>query len=168
MGLSATEHFNGYPLAPQDLLNAVADLDLDVIATIADNQRTHLNHIPPNTRIVPYVPLHALAPTLTAAIHHAGAATLATISRHGIPQLAIHHHYDQPLLAHLLATQGTAIALPATHATTTTIRDNLHQLLNNPTHRTAAHHLRDEIHTAPTPNDLVPHLEQLTTKHRTT
>jgi UDP:flavonoid glycosyltransferase YjiC (YdhE family) len=116
---------------------------------------------------VPYVPLHALAPTCTAVIHHAGAATLATTSLHPVPQLAIHHHYDQPALAAKLAAQGAGIALAADHATGPAVRAALQQLLTKPEHQHAATRLRDEIHALPSPNDIVGQIEQLTTKHHT-
>ncbi|MGQ0842352.1 nucleotide disphospho-sugar-binding domain-containing protein, partial [Actinokineospora sp.] len=94
MGLTATEVYNGYTINTQDVLTALADLDIELVATIAESEQQKLTHIPDNTRVVTYAPWHALAPTCAAVIHHAGAATLATTARHPIPHLALHYHFD--------------------------------------------------------------------------
>jgi glycosyltransferase (activator-dependent family) len=168
MGLSATEIFDGYTFDMQDVLNALADLDIEVVATIAQTEQHKLTHIPPNARLVPYVPWHALAPTCAAVIHHAGAATLATTSLHPVPQLALHYHYDQPILARLLAATGAGLELHTSQATGHNVRHHLLRLLNEPSFRHHATHLTNEIRALPTPNQLIPHLETLTTKYRTT
>ncbi|MFF4224688.1 activator-dependent family glycosyltransferase [Streptomyces abikoensis] len=168
MGLSATELFNGYAHSTQDLLDALADLDADIVATIADDEKAKLKRIPDNTRLVPYVPLHALAPTCDAIIHHAGAGTLATVSRYGVPQLSVPHHFDEPLFARRLAEQGTGLALAPRDAGGENIRAHVLRLLTEPSFRERAAALRDEIHALPSPNELVPRVEELTAAHRST
>ncbi|MGC7102056.1 nucleotide disphospho-sugar-binding domain-containing protein [Amycolatopsis lurida] len=165
LGLTATEIFNGYNIPLPDIITTLATLDIELIATIATTEQHKLTHIPNNTRITPYTPWHTLAPTCTAVIHHAGAATLTTTARWPIPQLSLHHHFDQPILARKLTTQGTGLDLPTTHATPTAIHHKLHQLLTNPTHQQHAQQLTNEIHNTPTPNHTIPHIEQLTTHH---
>ncbi|WP_368396374.1 activator-dependent family glycosyltransferase [Streptomyces sclerotialus] len=168
MGLSATDVYNGYTINTQETLDALADLDIELIATIADTEKNKLARIPDNTRLVPYIPLHHLAPTCTAFIHHAGAATLATVARHPIPHLSLHYHWDQPLLARKLTAHGAGLDLHTSQATGPAIRHALQRLLTEPhfTHRATA--LQNETLSAPTPNQLIPHLETLTHHHRTT
>jgi glycosyltransferase (activator-dependent family) len=168
MGLSATERLAGYPIGMQEILDSLADLDVEIVATIAEKEQQRISRVPGNTRIVPYVPLHALVPTCSAVIHHAGAATLATTSLHGVPQLALHRHFDQPALARRLAEQGAGLAVPSELATGETVRANLLRLLNERAFGAAAIRLRDEMHALPTPNQLAPQLEELTTKYRVT
>ncbi|TKK79072.1 DUF1205 domain-containing protein, partial [Herbidospora galbida] len=98
--------FDDYVGELQGLLEALAELDVEIVATIADGERARLRRIPPGIRIVPYVPLQALLPTCAAAVHHAGPGTLATVSRAGVPQLALPWELDEPVLAGRLAAHG--------------------------------------------------------------
>ncbi|MBK1787859.1 activator-dependent family glycosyltransferase [Prauserella cavernicola] len=166
MGLSATEHFNGYTVDMATLLTNLSELDVEVVATVADSVRERLGPLPDNVRTVSYVPLHALAPTCSAFVHHAGAATLATVSRYGVPQLAVHLHFDQPMYARRLAEHGAGIAIPNDEATGRSVRDGVRRLLTEPTFRERANELRDEIRAAPAPNEIVRQLEELATGHR--
>ena len=167
LGRSATESFDGYAVDVQEILDALADLDIELVATIAEKEQAKLTRIPDNTRILPFVPLHALAPTCSAVIHHAGAATLATVSRYAVPQLSIPLHHDQPALAELLDQTTAALSIHNDHATGPAIRHAVQRLLTEPTFQHGANHLADEIRALPTPNELVPTLEKLTTEHRT-
>ncbi|WBB75733.1 activator-dependent family glycosyltransferase [Micromonospora sp. WMMD1128] len=167
MGLSATEIYDGYTLDIGDLIHTLAELDIELVATIAEHEQPALGTLPPNVRVVPYVPWHALAPTCAAVIHHAGAATLATTSRHPVPQLALHYHFDQPQLAHKLATHGAGLQIHTSNATGPTVRDAVHRLLTEPHFHTRATDLAHEITTLPSPNQIVPHLETLTAHHHT-
>jgi glycosyltransferase (activator-dependent family) len=167
LGISATNRFGGYTVGVQDVLDALADLDIEIVATIADKERHKLTRVPDNTRIVSYVPLHALAPTCAAVIHHAGPGTLRTASHYGVPQLALPWDFDEPELARRLAEQGAGIAIHASEATGARVREAVLRLLTEPSYREAAGRLRAEMHAMPSPNELVGQLEQLTTKHRT-
>jgi glycosyltransferase (activator-dependent family) len=160
LGLVATERFDGYHVDPQDILTALGDLDVEVVATLPEREQRKLTHVPANTRLVPYVPLQALAPTLAAIIHHAGFGTVATIAHHPVPHLVIPGDTDSPATARKLTEQGCALTLH--HPTADTIRSHLHRLLADPTHRSRAHALAAEVHASPSANDLIPHLERLT------
>jgi glycosyltransferase (activator-dependent family) len=166
MGMTASYRFDGYAVNVQDILDALADLDIEVVATIAEKQQHTLARVPTNTRVVSYVPLHALAPTCAAVIHHAGAATLATVSHYGVPQLALPLHFDQPLLAAKLAEQGAGMAIHATAATGDAVRGAVRALLTEPSYRAAAGRLRAEMHALPSPNALVGQIEEATVKYR--
>ncbi|MBB6421387.1 activator-dependent family glycosyltransferase [Streptomyces sp. AK010] len=166
MGLSATEIFDGYTISLQDILTALADLDIDIVATVADNERKHLTHIPDNAHLVPYVPWHALVPTCSAVIHHAGAATLATTSLTPVPQLALHYHFDQPILARKLADTGAGLAIHTSQATGPAVRHAVQRLLTEPHFHQAATRLTHEITTLPSPNDAVAMLESLVERRR--
>ncbi|RZQ61157.1 activator-dependent family glycosyltransferase [Amycolatopsis suaedae] len=166
MGLSATESFNGYTVGLADLLAALSELDVEVVATVAESEQDKLGTIPDNTRVVSYVPWHALAPTCSVVIHHGGAATLATTARHPVPQLALHYHYDQPFLAGRLAEQGAGLEIHTSKATGDTVRDAVTRLLSEPRFTERAVALRDEMFALPSPNEAVGLVEELTVKHR--
>lgn len=167
MGITATDHFAGYTFRPAEILDALADLDIELVATIAEAEQRKLGRIPRNTRAVPYVPLHALVPTCAAVIHHGGAATLATTALHPVPQLVLGYHFDEPILARNLAAHGAGLELAPEAATGANVRASLQRLLDEPAFRDRAEALRDEFRAQPAPNDLVPHLEDLVARHRT-
>jgi glycosyltransferase (activator-dependent family) len=165
MGLTATEVYDGYPISMQEVLTGLGELDIEVVAHVAESEQGKLN-APDNVRMVHFVPWHALVPTCSVVIHHAGAATLATTSLHPVPQLALHCHFDQPILGRKLAGQGAGLEIPASEATGRRVRDAVQRLLTEPHFRAGAARLTEQFRSLPTPNQLVPQLEELTTKHR--
>jgi len=167
MGLSATEIFDGYHLPLGAVLDALSDLDIELVATVPESEQAKLARVPANARLVSYVPLHALAPTCSAAVHHAGFGTLTTFARHAVPQLTLPYHFDEPIFAGRLAGQGAGLSIDPTRTTGDTIRDGVRRLLAEQEFRQGANRLRDEIEALPSPNRTVLALEELTTKHRT-
>jgi glycosyltransferase (activator-dependent family) len=167
LGITATDRFSGYAVSVQDILDSLADLDVEVVATIAESEQKRLIRIPDNTRVVSWVPLQALVQTCSAVIHHAGPGTLLTTAVAGVPQLAIPWDFDEPELARRAGLQGSTLVVPAKEATGRTVREAVLRLLREPAFGERATALRDEIRALPTPNQLVPQLEELTAKHRT-
>ncbi|MER6173022.1 activator-dependent family glycosyltransferase [Streptosporangium sp. NPDC001681] len=166
MGLSLTDHQAGYSVSVQEILDALADLDIEVVATIAATEQDKLDRVPANARLVSYVPLHALAPTCSVVISHGGFGTVLTTARNAVPQLAMPWDFDGPLFARQVADQGAALVVAADRASGAVVRENVLRLLGEPGFRERAADLRDEIHAMPSPNELVPRLEELTAKHR--
>ncbi|MDI6105160.1 activator-dependent family glycosyltransferase [Actinoplanes sp. NEAU-A12] len=166
LGLTATEVFDGYNVPLADILADLATLDIEVVATVTEAEQARLPRLPDNVRITSYVPWHALAPTCAAVVHHGGAATLATTSRHAVPQLALHYHFDQPILGRKLAEHGAGLEIGTTQATGAGVRSAVHRLLTEPAFRDRARDLTAEILGAPSPSRLVGRLEQLTVKNR--
>jgi glycosyltransferase (activator-dependent family) len=166
LGISATERFGGYAVSVQDILNSLADLDIELVATVAQQEQDKLTHIPANTRVVAFVPLHALVPSCSVVIHAAGFGTLCTTLKYGVPQLCLPEQQDTLISTRLVAEQGAAIVIPSNEVTGEGVRDQVIRLLSEPSFRTAATHLSDEMAAMPSPNDVVPELEALTRKHR--
>ncbi|MFF8791227.1 activator-dependent family glycosyltransferase [Streptomyces sp. NPDC015125] len=166
MGVSSTDHGAGYAVDVQGVLDSLADLDLEVVATVAENEQKKLARVPDNARLVPYVPMHALAPTCSLAIHHAGFGTLLTMAQHPVPQLLLPWDFDAPVLGRRAAQQGGSIAIEADRATVPVVREAALRLLGEPIFRDRATVLRDELHALPTPNELVPRLVELTAEFR--
>jgi glycosyltransferase (activator-dependent family) len=166
LGSTATDTYEGYTVPLSDILGALSELDIELVATVAESEQEKIGTLPDNVRLVPYVPWHAIVPTCSAVIHHAGAATLATTARHPVPQLALHYHFDQPILGRMLAEQGAGLEIHTSLATGDNVRDSVRRLLTEPTFTERATALRDEIHDSPTPNEIVPTIEELTTKYR--
>ncbi|WP_433386195.1 nucleotide disphospho-sugar-binding domain-containing protein [Micromonospora sp. KLBMP9576] len=68
------------------LLEALAELDVEVVATLNDVQLD--GYTPPdNVRLVEYLPLNQILPTCSAIIHHGGLGTFQAAVASRIPQL---------------------------------------------------------------------------------
>ena len=167
LGTSATEHFAGYTVSVADILDQLSDLDIEVVATISEAEQQKLGRVPDNARLVSWVPMHALAPTCSVAINHAGIGTLSNFTRYAVPQLTMGYHFDEPMLGRKLAELGAGLDLDTSQATGANVRECVRRLLDEPSFRHGANALRDEIYALPTPNELVGQIEELTTKHRT-
>jgi glycosyltransferase (activator-dependent family) len=167
LGLSLPAEQDRYAVNIQDIIDAIADLDIEIVATVDDSQRHTLGTMPDNVTVVPYVPLHHLAPTCSAIIHHAGAGTLATTTLYGVPQLALPWDFDEPMIAESLVKSGAGLMVPAAEATGASVRDNLIRLLDEPAFRQGAERLRDEMLAMPSASEFVSQLEELAAKYRT-
>lgn len=161
LGITMAQRFGGHAVGLQGLFDSLSDLDVEVVATLPDAERDKLERVPGNIKIVPFVPLHALVPTCSAVIHHAGFGTLCTTALNGVPQLVLPEHFDEPPFAHRLAAQGAALEIPAAQATGPMIRAALVRLLDEPSFAKDAASLAEDMQVMPSPNDLVPTLEQL-------
>ncbi|MEV5574401.1 activator-dependent family glycosyltransferase [Spirillospora sp. NPDC052269] len=156
--------FLGVPL--RTLLDAVADLDVEIVATLSAAQREGIGDLPANVRAVDFVPLHALLPTCSAIAHHAGAGTWATAAAAGVPQLMFPSAWDDFYRARRTAELGAGLVVPYTELTSDGLREGLRRLLDEPAHADGADRLRRELLAAPAPADVVPLLEKLTLDHR--
>ncbi|MBZ2409382.1 activator-dependent family glycosyltransferase [Streptomyces sp. L06] len=167
LGIAATNSFAGYIADVSDILDSLADLDIEVVATIAESEQAKLRAVPDNVRVVSYVPLHVLLPTCSAVINHAGPGTFLTTALNPVPQVAVPYDFDEPELARRAEAQGSVLAIRADRATGAKVRADLLRVLNEPRFTEAATALRDEFLALPSPNALVPRLEQLAAAHRT-
>ena len=161
MGLTVTDHDVHFPVGLQDLLDGLADLDIELVVTVPDAERGRLARIPANARLVSYVPLQALLPTCSAIIHHGGVGTLLTAAQNAVPQLVLPWDVDQPALAANLTELGAGLTVPNTAATGAIVRSALLRLLGDPSFRAGAERLRAEVAAMPAPCDVVPRLEAL-------
>lgn len=69
------------------ILEAVADLDIEVIATLNSQQLDGVERIPDNVRTIDWVPLNHLLPSCSAVIHHGGGGTYAAPCAFKVPQI---------------------------------------------------------------------------------
>jgi UDP:flavonoid glycosyltransferase YjiC (YdhE family) len=166
LGSTATEVYGGYAVPLGDILRAVAELDVELVATVPESERPALGPMPGNVRLVPYVPWHAIVPTCAAVVHHAGLATMATTALHAVPQLALPYHFDQPLLGRLLTSQGAGLTIEPPGITGESVREGVRRLLTDPRFADRATALRDEIQAMPAPNALARRIEALTAERR--
>jgi glycosyltransferase (activator-dependent family) len=160
MGIS-TADLTGEVVDLPDVLAELADLDVEVVATLSEAAQRDITSVPDNVRLVSYVPLHALAPTCSAVMHHGGIGTLLTIAASGKPQLILPWNNDGPALARRVAAHGAGLALHLFQGSGRPVRDRLLRLLNEPKFAAAAGRLQDEIRAMPAPNEIAGDLEKL-------
>lgn len=156
-----------------ELLAAVADLDVEVVATFSTGQLGPPSTLPDNVRAVDFVPLNALLPTCTAIIHHGGAGTFAAAVEHGVPQLIVpsswwsERFYGPVAMANGLEERGAGVYVAdSADLTAGALRESLVRVLTEPSYRDNAEQLRKETAGMPSPNEVVPALEELTAQHR--
>jgi len=149
-----------------DLFEALADLDVEVVATLSRRVQDHLAKVPDNIRVVPFAPLDDLVPTCDAVIHHGGIGTLLTTARHGKPHLLVTWNADGPALAQKVAARGAGLAVNLSQASGALIRDRLLRILEQPGYTEDARLLQAEVLSMPTPHQVVGDLEKLTAERR--
>lgn len=143
-----------------EVLEAVGDLDVDVVVLGAGRYRHRLTNIPPNARVLDFVPLDVLASSCSLIVHQGGPGTALTAAFWGLPQLLFPRVADQGIHAERLSSAGAAL-VAAPGADTDWIRHGIVTLLGDGGHRQAAARLREEMLDQPTPVDVVRQLEGL-------
>lgn len=168
LGLAARAY--GLPGPPvEELLAAVADLDIEVIATLNAEQLRSTSTIPGNVRLIDLISLEALLPTCSAIIHHLGAGTMATAVLHGTPQIRVSdglNLWGEPGMAQQLVERGAALNIDANALTPDTLATRLTQILNDPAYQQNAAQLKKEMLATASPHDIVPELEALAATHK--
>ncbi|MFJ8477143.1 activator-dependent family glycosyltransferase [Kitasatospora sp. NPDC094011] len=150
-----------------EIVATLAELDIELVATIDAKQREQVTTVPDNVRLVDYVPLSQLLPTCSAIIHHGGGGTFAAAVAHQVPQLITPMPFwGEHITAQYVADRGAGLVVPSAELTAGKLRDQLSRLLTEPAFGDGVATLYREMREAPGPAELVPVLEDLTTKHR--
>lgn len=92
------------------IMEAVADLDVDVIATLNELQMDGVGTLPANVRRIEWVPLTYLLPTCSAIIHHGGMGTFAASIAFKVPQIVC--DTDESLLIRAVEEEPSAGLCP--------------------------------------------------------
>ncbi|MFJ2264629.1 activator-dependent family glycosyltransferase [Streptomyces sp. NPDC087844] len=152
----------------QEILDSLSDLDIELVITLPANFSEKLTRIPETTRIVEFVPVHAILPSCSAVIHHGGAGAFNGSVLHGIPQLMVGSMApDVTTKSAYFEEHRTGLSIEsAEDVTGPRIRESLVRLLEDPSYRAGAERVRDEARAQPAPNEVVPELERLTAKYR--
>ncbi len=161
LGSTSAERFDGFAVSVPEILRALADLDIEVVATVAPGAA-----VPRNVRVVPFLALHLLARTCAAVIHHGAFGTATTAALAGSAAAVAARTARRPYHATRMTRQGAGLAIPHDRATGENVRAALLRLLREARFAERAAALRGEMLALPTPNELVPELERLAARHR--
>ncbi|MFE1080613.1 activator-dependent family glycosyltransferase [Nocardiopsis alba] len=161
LGTSATDRFGGYTLPLGEVLEALGQVDAEVVATVPLQARQDLGTVPSNVRLVDYVPLHALAATSTATINHGGWGSVLTGLAAGLPQAILASWFDNPMLARRLSALGAALDVPVARATPELLADSARRVLEDEELGRGARRIAAGIRSRPAPGELTVELERL-------
>ncbi|MBN0049015.1 activator-dependent family glycosyltransferase [Streptomyces actuosus] len=162
LGASNTEDYGGDYVNVPEILDALAEEDVEVVAALLPSQRERLTSVPDNARAVDSVALHTLLPTCSALIHHGGYGSFATAIVAGVPQLMLSTLVsDHELRGRALERAGAGVYLHHRDATADKVRDHVRRLTGQPDAGEAARRLRARCEAMPSPAELVASLERL-------
>jgi UDP:flavonoid glycosyltransferase YjiC (YdhE family) len=165
--MSGRDLMGGDTIPAGELLTALAELDIELIATLSAAQLAAVPDLPANVRAVEFVPLNELLPTCAAVIHHGGFGTVMNVLAHGVPTLTIPAPWwDEADLGRHLAEGGAGITLDAGALTAGGVRAALERLLSDASFTRGAERMRTALLDVPSPSGLVPELERRTALHR--
>lgn len=161
MGTSSTERLNGFAVSTGDILEALSELDVEVVATMPESERSALGRVPDNCRLVDFAPLNALAATSEVVINHGGPGTVLTALANAVPQVILPYPmFDAPALAEAMARSGGAVSIESSTATGAAVREGVELLLSDRARRGAASRLHEEMAAMPSPASVVTRLEE--------
>ncbi|MGW1206200.1 activator-dependent family glycosyltransferase [Streptomyces cyaneofuscatus] len=162
LGLSAVERLAGYAVSVPEILEALSQLDVEVVAAV----RGWEGPAPRNVRVTDFVPLAALVPTCRVMVHHGGFGTIGTTALHATPQLLLAEELDAPILASRVAAYGAGISLPVEGVSGKAVVARVERLLEEPSFTAGARRLQADLHAMPSPAAVVGRLVELTAHHR--
>ncbi|MGH3900511.1 MAG: activator-dependent family glycosyltransferase [Pseudonocardiaceae bacterium] len=167
LGISQREVWGRDSVLISDLLAAVAELDVEVIATLSKSQQAAIGTVPDNVRLVEFVPLNALLPTCSAIVHHGGGGTFSNAAVHGVPQLIVPIQlWDEELIGERVARRGSGLVIPPSQLDPDNLAAALGRLLDEPSFVAGAREVQEGILSTPSPNEVVSVLERLTENRR--
>ncbi|MEN8655956.1 activator-dependent family glycosyltransferase [Streptomyces sp. 21So2-11] len=169
LGVSTRRFFAGAAgvIPIDDLLDAMADLDVEVIATLTANQLGEGRQVPDNVRLFDFVPLDQLLPSCAAVVHHGGGGTFAAAVASRVPQLIAPRALgDSTELAAHVEARGAGLTIGLDDFSADAFRAQLVRLLTESSFQQGAMSLHEDMLAAPSPHAIVSTLEQLTALHR--
>jgi UDP:flavonoid glycosyltransferase YjiC (YdhE family) len=128
----STVWFAGQQEATQRILDALAGLPVQVVATIDDSIATGQLRVPANVQVRGFVPHAEVMPEVSLVIGHGGHATTMLALAHGLPVLVVPQHamLDQPMIGAVLERERAGRVLTQ-EASVAELRDAIAGLLHD-------------------------------------
>ncbi|NLU74343.1 DUF1205 domain-containing protein [Streptomyces sp. HNM0575] len=145
---------------------AVAGMDVEVVATVDAGQLGEDPKVPGNVRIVDYLPLTQLMPTCSAVIHHGGFGTFFAAAAHRVPQMIVMEELGSALNStRYLEARGAGMALHSDGLTAAQVGGGLSRMLTEPSFQRGAAAVYADMTAAPGPGEIVPVLERMAAQY---
>ncbi|MFJ9821246.1 activator-dependent family glycosyltransferase [Streptomyces sp. NPDC101151] len=151
----------------QEILDAVGDLEMELVLTLPADVQRRLRRVPDNTRLVGSVPPAEILPSCAALVHHGGTWSFGCSLRYGVPQLLISQAVDAPLKFQYLDRTGAGLSMTPAEVDGPGVRAALVRLLEDPSFRANAQRLQQEVLAMPAPNEVARTLEELVVERST-
>lgn len=131
---------NGLKDLFSNIILACEDLDIQVVVALGrgDLSADDFEGVPPNVKIVPYVPQRKLLEKAALCVNHAGLNTVLDCLELGVPMIAIPIASEQPGIAMRVARLGTGVVVPHQHADVSAIRFAVEEVLRETRYSAAA------------------------------
>ncbi|MFE6621145.1 nucleotide disphospho-sugar-binding domain-containing protein [Streptomyces sp. NPDC057740] len=152
-----------------NLLEALGEMDVDVVATLDASQLEGVVRVPDNVRTIDYLPLSQLLPTCSAVIHHGGYGTMCAAAAADVPQIVAMDGdavMEGPISAAHLTERGVGLLLRHEECSVDDIRKMVTRVLEEPSFRQGSQALRRDLLASPSPAEVVPVLERLVAEYR--
>jgi UDP:flavonoid glycosyltransferase YjiC (YdhE family) len=143
------------------VVDAVSDLDVDLVAAVSADQVDLLGPMPARVRVVVDAPLHQVLPGYDLVVAHGGAGTVLTAVHHGVPLLLVPQLPDHTGHAARVVATGAGEVLTRDEASPARLREEVLRLVADGPERRAVQALRREMHQQPAPAALVAELERV-------
>jgi UDP:flavonoid glycosyltransferase YjiC (YdhE family) len=151
------DHLMQAPLA----VEALADVDVEVVVAAVESQRELFGTLPGNVRHVGRVPLHHVLRESSALVQQGGAGGTMTGLVNGVPQVVVPQMPDEMFHAWQLERSGAAVVVEGAGATAEKIRDAVLRVLDEPEFGTSAREQREDILAAPGLSQVTRRLQRL-------
>jgi UDP:flavonoid glycosyltransferase YjiC (YdhE family) len=146
------------------MLEALADIDADVLMTVGRNvDLADVQPVPPNVRLERFVPQSLVLDRAAALVSHAGLGTMLGAIYRGVPMVVIAIGADQPMNAERAAELGIALTITHDDVTHARLHDAVDAILQSGSYRERARAFRDECEAMDPVNEAVATLEQMAT-----
>lgn len=141
------------------LLDAFAPLACEVLVTAGRNvDLSELEPVPPNARVVAYLPQAEVLPRCDVVVSHGGSGTMLGALAYGLPLVLLPQGADQFDNAAACTERGVAERLLPPEATVEGAREALERVLTGPRHAAEARRVADEIAAMPSPDEVAARL----------
>jgi glycosyltransferase (activator-dependent family) len=162
LGVSGRQLRGDEETSVADLLNGLADLDVEVVATLSKEQLAEVSTIPANLRAVDFVALSELLSTCSAIVHQGGGATICNAVVHGVPQLVIPGTtWSERAAAMAQCERGNGLMIELEDVTPASVRAGVEKLLGEPSFKECAVQVQEEMLATPSFSDIVTDLEMI-------
>ncbi|HET6504843.1 MAG TPA: nucleotide disphospho-sugar-binding domain-containing protein [Amycolatopsis sp.] len=150
--------YNTTPGVLETLIEALSDESVNLVVTVGKNgDPDRFGPQPDHVRIEHFIPQAALLPHCDVVVCHAGAGTILGALAHGLPLVMTPFATDQHELAASVESGGAGISCAASAEA---VRKAFRQVCADPSYRAAAIRAGEQIHSMPTPDEIVERLEK--------
>ena len=154
---------NHTPEVFETVLVGLADQPANIIVTVGlDRDPADLGSLPPYVHVERYMPQSLLFPSCNLVVCHGGSGTTLAALACGLPLLVLPQEANQFWNADRITALGAGELVRPAQLTAGAVQDAVARLLEDPSYKAQAESLAAEIAAMPSPDAVVPLLEELT------